>query len=332
MSHLSFDSIFDHFNNLNVLIIGDVMVDAYIWGNVERMSPEAPVPVVSVEKKDFRLGGAANVALNIKAMGANPILCSIIGDDRDGNNFISRLKNRNIEALGVFKSSDRPTTVKTRVISDDKHIVRIDEESTDCINDIEKEAIIQNIEKLLPKCQVVIFEDYNKGTITPEVIDFTVKLANEHGIPTVVDPKKANFLDFKGVTLFKPNLKELKEGLGLAIDFDIKNQSELKVAVKNLIALLSCGGAFVTLSEHGVYIDHCDEQHHIPAHQRQITDVSGAGDTVISIAALCVAIGLSPYLIAALSNLGGGLVCEHVGVVTIDKQQLLKEAQGKMEL
>ena len=272
MSQHAFKEIFKKFDNLNVLIIGDVMVDAYIWGDIERMSPEAPVPVVSVTKKDFRLGGAANVALNIKAMGANPILCSIVGDDIDGEKFASRLEERDITDQGIHISKARPTTVKTRVISNNKHIVRIDEESTNTINEGEKKGLLANIEKLLPQCQVVIFEDYDKGCISPEIIDFTVKLAKRHKIPTVVDPKKRNFLDYKEVSLFKPNLKELKEGL--EIDFDVSNKDELQKAVVRLIDELQCDGAFITLSEHGVYIANEDGQHHIPAHLREITDVS----------------------------------------------------------
>jgi rfaE bifunctional protein kinase chain/domain len=328
MNNSSIENIFNNFNDLNVLIIGDVMVDAYIWGKVERMSPEAPVPVVSVSKKDFRLGGAANVALNIKEMGANPILCSVVGQDHDGRKLATRLQERNITDEGIYKSESRPTTVKTRVISDDKHIVRIDEESTDIINDLEKEGLLKNIKALLPQCQVVIFEDYDKGCITPEVIQFTVDLAKKHNIPTVVDPKKRNFLDYKEVSLFKPNLKELKEGLD--IDFDVTDQSELESAVRLLSDALRCKSAFITLSEHGVYITEQSSHDHIPAHKRNIVDVSGAGDTVISISALSVAIGLSPYMVAALSNLAGGLVGEHVCVVTIDKKQLLKEAIDKL--
>ena len=328
MAQISFEEIFDKFNDLNVLIIGDVMVDAYIWGNIERMSPEAPVPIVSVTKKDFRLGGAANVALNIKTMGANPILCSVIGKDQEGNKFTSRLSERKITDRGIYKSDERSTTVKTRVISDEKHIVRIDEEYTHTINSNEKKELLHNIENLLPQCQVVIFEDYDKGCITPEVIAFTVKLAKKFNIPTVVDPKKRNFLDYKEVSLFKPNLKELKEGL--EIDFKVTEQSALQNAVVQLKNKLQCIGVFVTLSEHGVYINKEDSQYHIPAHPRNIIDVSGAGDTVISIAALCVAIGLSPYLIASLSNLAGGLVCEYVGVVTINREQLMKNAIEKI--
>ncbi|MDH5474639.1 MAG: bifunctional ADP-heptose synthase [Cyclobacteriaceae bacterium] len=325
MNHDSFTSIFNNFNAINALIIGDVMVDAYIWGTVERMSPEAPVPVVSVNKRDFRLGGAANVALNVQALGASPIICAVVGNDDEGKRFVDRLTERNISADGIIQSNDRPTTVKTRVISDNKHMVRIDEESVDEITDNETLALKAKIKTLLPNCHVVIFEDYDKGSISPEIITYTVKLAKEYGIPTVVDPKKRNFMDYHGVTLFKPNLKELKEGLN--ISFDVTNHDQLEEAVGSLIKHLSCDSALITLSEHGVYVSDQKSKHHIAAHVREIADVSGAGDTVISIAALCIALGLPSHLIAQLSNLGGGLVCEHVGVVSIDKKQLLEEAQ-----
>ena len=328
MAQQSFEEIFDRFNGLNVLIIGDAMVDAYIWGDVERMSPEAPIPIVNVHKKDFRLGGAVNVALNIKAMGANPILCSVIGKDENGSKLSSMLIEQGI-AEGVFQSENRPTTVKTRVISNHQHIVRIDEEVTDMIDNRETKELLNNIERYLPKCQVVIFEDYDKGCITPEVIAYTVKLAKTHRIPTVVDPKNRNFLHYKEVTLFKPNLKELKEGL--EIDFDVTDQSALQSAVVQLRNELQCEQVLITLSEHGVYMDKEGTPYYISAHLRKIVDVSGAGDTVISIASLGVAIGLSPYLITALSNLAGGLVCERIGVVTIDRNQLMNEAMDKLK-
>lgn len=330
MNYNSFQSIFDDFYKLNALIIGDVMVDAYIWGKVERISPEAPVPVIRAIKRDFRLGGAANVALNVQALGANPIICSIVGEDEDGRRFINRLGEKNISSDGIVVSTDRPTTVKTRIISANHHMVRIDEESEENINSNEQSALLAKIEALLPKCQVVIFEDYDKGCINPEVIKFTVELAKKHNIPTVVDPKKRNFLDYHDITLFKPNLKELKEGL--KIDFKVSDQTELENAVDKLMNHLHSDGALITLSEHGVYIANGEEKHHITAHVREIADVSGAGDTVISIAGLCVALGLPSRLVAELSNLGGGLVCEHVGVVSIDKTQLLNEAETMVEL
>ena len=325
MSYQSVEDIFQQFDQLKALIIGDVMVDAYIWGNVDRISPEAPVPVVSVSKRDYRLGGAANVALNIQALGATPILCALIGQDEGGERFKERLSGRDITFDGIIASSERPTTVKTRIISDYHHIVRIDEEVTEALSELEEQKLWQKIEDLLPQADVVIFEDYNKGVLTETIIHKSVELANSLNIPTVVDPKKTNFLSFKNTTLFKPNLKELKEGL--KIEFNVGEQDDIEYAVKTLIEELHCKGVLATLSEKGVFIQKNDEKHLISAHRREISDVSGAGDTVISIAALCTALDLPAFLIAALSNLGGGLVCEYVGVVPIDKNELLIEAQ-----
>lgn len=323
---MSIEKIFDEFNSLNVLIIGDVMLDSYIWGAVERISPEAPVPIVNVKKKDFRLGGAANVALNIASLGAKPILCALIGDDEDGRKLLQRLDEGKISKEGIVISSHRPTTVKTRIIASSQHVVRVDEETDAAANSAEEEAIWKRIEKLLPTCQVIVFEDYDKGVITSGLIEKTVALAKSKGIPTIVDPKKRNFLHYKEVTLFKPNLKELREGL--KIDVDAADQSSVDKAVTQLKAKLSAVGVMLTLSEHGVYIDYQNQKVKLPAHAREIADVSGAGDTVVSIAALCVALNLSPNMIAALSNLGGGLVCQHVGVVPINKDELLVEAEN----
>ena len=320
----SIQQIFQSFNNLSVLIIGDVMLDSYIWGLVERISPEAPVPVITVKKKDFRLGGAGNVALNVQSLGAKPILCALIGNDDDGKKLLQGLDDKGISKEGIVVSHDRPTTVKTRVIASHQHVVRVDEESDAEVNAAEEKAIIERIEKLLPQCDVVVFEDYDKGVLNPRIIEMTVQLAQRHKIPTVVDPKKRNFLAYKNVTLFKPNLKELREGLKL--DVDGGNQNQVSKAVDILKGKLEAGGVMVTLSEHGVYIDHLAQKIKLPAHTREIADVSGAGDTVVSIAALCVALNLKPELIAALSNLGGGLVCQHTGVVPIQKEELLNEA------
>ena len=321
---MNVQKIFEDFNSLNVLIIGDVMLDSYIWGAVERISPEAPVPIVTVKKKDFRLGGAANVALNVASLGAKPILCALIGDDDDGKKLIQRLDDSKISKEGIVVSAHRPTTVKTRIIASSQHVVRVDEESDRVVNAQEEREIMERIEKLLPSCQVVIFEDYDKGVLNASIIEKTVLLANKNSIPTVVDPKRRNFLSYKGVTLFKPNLKELREGL--KIDVEAANQSSVEGAVDQLKEKLNVAGVMLTLSENGVYIDFQNEKIKLPAHAREIADVSGAGDTVVSIAALTVALNLSPKQIAFLSNLGGGLVCQYVGVVPIDKEELLKEA------
>lgn len=324
MAGQSLENIFESFNNLKVLIIGDVMLDSYIWGAVERISPEAPVPVINVKKRDVRLGGAANVALNIQALGAQPILVALCGNDDAGKKLHAILDQQGMTTEGIVNSDARPTTVKTRVIASGQHVVRVDEESDKIANESEEQQLLTRIEKLLPACNVVIFEDYDKGVLNANLIAKAVQLAQAHKIPTVVDPKKRNFLAYHKVSLFKPNLKEMREGL--KIDLESGNQEQLLKAIEILKEKLSVGGVMATLSEHGVYIDYKNEKIKIPAHPREIADVSGAGDTVVSIAALCVALNLSSKQIANLSNLGGGLVCQHVGVVPIDKKEFLKEA------
>jgi rfaE bifunctional protein kinase chain/domain len=314
----------DSFAGLRVLIVGDVMLDSYIWGAVERISPEAPVPIINVKKKDFRLGGAANVALNILSLGATPVLCALIGNDDDGKKLTQRLVENHMTTEGIVVSHDRPTTVKTRVIASHQHVVRVDEESDQNATATEEQELLARIEKLLPSCQVVIFEDYDKGCLNATIIEKTVTLAKKDKIPTVVDPKKRNFLSYQGVTLFKPNLKELREGL--KIDVNASQQKQVEHAAGLLKEKLNANGVMVTLSEYGVYIDLENVKVKLPAHPREIADVSGAGDTVVSVAALCTALNLEPKMIAALSNLAGGLVCQHVGVVPIDKNELLREA------
>ena len=323
-STMSIEKIFESFNGLKVLIIGDVMLDSYIWGAVERISPEAPVPIINVKKKDFRLGGAANVALNVSSLGAVPILCALIGDDDDGKKLLQSMDERGMSKEGIVVSKERPTTVKTRVIASHQHVVRVDEESDQEANAAEENAMMEKVSKLLPQCQVVIFEDYDKGTINSSIIDKTVALANKQNIPTVVDPKKRNFLAYKNVTLFKPNLKELREGLKTEII--ASNQKQVEQAAATLKEKLQARGVMVTLSEHGVFIDFENQKVKLPAHEREVADVSGAGDTVVSVAALCVGLKLDGKTIASLSNLAGGLVCQHVGVVPINKDELKNEA------
>jgi rfaE bifunctional protein kinase chain/domain len=317
---------FKSFNDLNVLIIGDVMIDSYMWGKVNRISPEAPVPIVAIESKERRLGGAANVALNIQAMGANPILCSVIGIDYEGQIFLDLLKNQKLSQKGILKSRTRITTNKTRVIGNNHQILRVDEEVEEDITTSETDQLLQLILFILQhdKIDVIIFEDYNKGLITPKLIKSVVDMAKKRGIPTAVDPKKKNFMSYKGVTMFKPNLKELREGLKM--DFDADNIKELQKAVSSFRIKQKINTVLATLSEKGVYTNSRSVKEILPAHIRKIADVSGAGDTVISVAALCLALNLHPVLTASLANLAGGLVCEQIGVVPIDKQQLLEEA------
>ncbi len=318
-------TIFDSFNQFNILIIGDVMIDSYMWGKVNRISPEAPVPIIMSTHQENRLGGAANVALNIQSLGAKPILCSVIGKDSKAKTFLGLLKKQNLTSEGILEDENRKTTVKTRIISNNQHLLRVDEEvDFELYKDIEK-SFINHILTILKKTKVdaIIFEDYDKGCITPAVIKKVVEFANKNNIPTLVDPKRRNFLEYSNVTLFKPNFKELTEGLKIEIkkgDFEgIFNAS------KKLHKTLSAKYILVTLSELGVFISFNNKYKTLPAEIRDIADVSGAGDTIISIASLCLAADLSPELIAGISNLAGGLVCEKVGVVPIDKNQLLNE-------
>lgn len=318
--------IFKAFNKLNVLIIGDVMIDAYMWGSVNRISPEAPVPIVSVTKKENRLGGAANVALNVQAMGANPILCAVVGDDESSKTFSDLLKKQKLSTKGILKSKERVTTIKTRIIGANHQMLRVDEEIDTNLNSKEIKELTVLVKKLAvsEKADVIIFEDYDKGCITPELIKNVVDFAKEKNIPVVVDPKKRNFMHYSGVTLFKPNLKELKEGLKL--DHAPDSLKELEKIASEFSKKQNINTLLITLSEKGIYTYNTKNQSLIPAHVRNISDVSGAGDTVISVAALCLALNLSPVVTATLANLAGGLVCEKVGVVPVDKEQLLDEA------
>lgn len=323
----SVENLFESFKGAKALIIGDVMVDSYIWGKVDRISPEAPVPVVHAIKRESRLGGAANVALNVLALGATPILCSIIGDDKDGNDFIQIMKTRGMQTRGIIQSDKRITTLKERILSGSQHMLRVDTESNLPLQALEERSLTQLIGKLIPESDVIIFEDYDKGTITPDIIIKTIEIAKAHNIPVVVDPKKVNFLNYKGVTLFKPNLKELREGLKM--DIDPSNEADIQLAVGKLREELNAEQVLVTLSEKGMYYDTNNEKIWIPAHIRLISDVSGAGDTVISIAAIGLAVKMPAKQLAALANLGGGLVCEYIGVVPVPKDRLMEEAIKK---
>lgn len=326
MNPAELKKIFDSFNNLKVLIIGDIMLDVYYWGDVSRISPEAPVPIVAVSKKESRMGGAGNVAINIQAMGAVPILCSVIGNDSNGERLIKILKGKKLAAEGLVVSDDRPTTTKTRIISSNHHIVRIDDETDEYINDKQTKKLLEQIEKFIKagEIDVIIFEDYDKGVISAELIKKVVALAKKNKIPTVVDPKKRNFTAYNEVTLFKPNLKELREGLGVDVQpADIKH---VQLITEQLRKKQKIESVLVTLSEHGVFINSEKEKKLVPAHVRNISDVSGAGDTVVSVAALCCALHLSSYETAYLSNLAGGQVIEKVGVAAVDKKQFLAEA------
>lgn len=317
--------IVDAFPNQSILVVGDVMIDAYCWGKVDRISPEAPVPVVAVQKWDYRLGGAANVALNAVALEAKVAICSVVGNDNHGQRCMDLFAENGIGTQAVVHSNDRPTTVKTRVIAAGHHLVRIDEEVTYALNEIEEKNLIHAFDAALLSFQpqVIVLEDYNKGVLTPKVIAHVLNQAKINQIPTTVDPKRDNFLAYQNCTLFKPNLKELREGLKM--DVDPTQQDAVQSALDALNQALKAQMSMVTLSEHGIAIWDGTALFQEPAHVRKIVDVSGAGDSVIAVASLALSTGASQEEIAQLSNLAGGLVCEKVGVVPITREMLYKE-------
>jgi rfaE bifunctional protein kinase chain/domain len=317
--------IFGRFQEQRVLIIGDVMVDSYLWGKVDRISPEAPVPVVAVQRREQRLGGAANVALNVKALGAHSVLASIIGKDRDGDLLLELLKQEGLSQEGIVRLN-RPTTVKTRIIGNQHQLLRVDEEDDSSLKSEDTTSFISHITRLLNSSSfdVIIFEDYDKGLISETLIQSVVALAKEKKILIAVDPKKRNFLSYQGVDLFKPNLKEIKEGL--KIEVDPRSSTSLAAADAHLREVLSHTWSLITLSENGMFASNGQEVIQVPSRPVIISDVSGAGDTVISMAALCLAAGADIQMSTFLANLAGGSVCEKPGVVPMNAASLLAEA------
>jgi rfaE bifunctional protein kinase chain/domain len=319
------EAFFNCIKKQKILIIGDVMIDTYLWGKVDRVSPEAPVPIVSDIIEESRLGGAANVALNIKSMGAIPILCSVIGGEERGGLFLDLLEEQNLSDVGITVDDFRITTQKTRVISGFKHLLRIDEEIENCLSSRLEEQFAELILNLVDKggINAIIFQDYDKGVITPSIISKVTSRARKKGIPVMADPKFRNFHEYRNVTIFKPNLKEFLRGLDLDLtkdDIEVLKQEAEKYRKKKKQDIL-----MITLSDKGILVCSDEGASHIPANQRDITDVSGAGDTVISVSAICHACGMSPSQTAALANLAGGQVCEKSGVVPVDIGVLREE-------
>lgn len=322
-----FDALFSAFKNYHIAVVGDVMLDTYWWGKTDRISPEAPVPVVALQNKEYRIGGAGNVALNLVSLGAPVSIHTVTGADEDGMLLEIMMKDKGIDTEGVWKSADRITTNKIRIISRNQHMMRLDKESAeDLAPDAEQRFIKKTIalfEANLPA--VVIFEDYNKGVLTEGVITALIDWCTAKNIVTTVDPKRKNFFAYKRVTLFKPNLKESREALNL-LDSKVTLES-LKHMHQLLFLQLQHHMSLITLSEDGVFFQSDDQAKILPAHIRNIADVSGAGDTVIAVASLVYAATKNVQLMADVANLAGGLVCEEVGTVAINATLLLAECK-----
>lgn len=327
MTSTELHKLFSDINNLHVVVVGDVMLDNYWWGNVERISPEAPVPVVSLDRRESRLGGAANVAINCRALGAKVTLASVVGDDMEGHSLVQMAEDAGIDTDLIMKSYRRPTTTKVRILSRNQQMMRLDDEITDDLYTEEEHPFIDMVLRFLQRVKpnILIFEDYNKGVLKENVIHRIAAHCKEIGIITAVDPKKKNFLSYKDVTIFKPNLKEVREGLNMALD--TVGLDQLNKVHNELHNVLGNSVTFITLSEKGVFYNNGTKADIIPSHVRDIADVSGAGDTVIATASVVYALTRDARLMAEISNLAGGLVCEEVGVVSINKEKLLKESE-----
>jgi D-glycero-beta-D-manno-heptose-7-phosphate kinase len=327
---LNINNLFEKFKNLTAIVVGDVMIDSYLIGSVDRISPEAPVPVVALKERKNLLGGAANVALNLKALGATPILCSVIGNDGRADVFQQLLKKEGITDEGLIRSNERLTTTKFRIIGNKTQMLRVDEEMTHDISSKDASLLLSKLNELIEKFkpQVIIIQDYDKGVLNESTINSIIDAASLHRIKVTVDPKKKNFSAYKNVGLFKPNHKELQDGLGKTVN--ITETESLKSAAMQLHIKNNTAIVMITLSDKGIFIskmnDGIQETAYEKAHLRDISDVSGAGDTVISVASLCLAADAELKTIAALSNLAGGLVCETSGVVPVDPLRLMNEA------
>ena len=325
MELAAIDQLFESFKNTKIGVIGDVMLDTYWWGSVDRISPEAPVPIVALQKKEIRVGGAANVALNLRALGASTTLFAVIGKDSEGTELKGLLESHGINTNYIQTSTTRVTTNKVRVMGRNQQMMRLDHEHTNDLNTKEEDELIAHFIEYIQteKPGLIILEDYNKGVLTERVIHTILDFCKVHDIPTSVDPKQKNFLAYKGCTLFKPNLKEVKEGLNISIEsMEVASLNKVHAALQKSLAHEI---SFITLSEHGVYFATKSEQNLIPTHIRNISDVSGAGDTVIAVASLTYAATKNMSLAAEIANIAGGLVCEIVGTAPIDKMLLKAE-------
>lgn len=324
---MNFEALFDRFKDIKVGVIGDIMLDTYMWGRVDRISPEAPVPVVALNRKEYRIGGAGNVALNLQALGAQVSALSVIGADDDGRLLGELLSAASIDTTYLLDSASRVTTSKTRVIARNQQMMRLDNEVTFDLAAEDALLLEAHVMRYLDevKPQVLIFEDYNKGVLTEGIIGTVVRLCRERGVLTAVDPKRRHFFSYRNVDIFKPNLKEVREGLNL-----IEEEATLpwlQSVHEQLYNQLRHRISFITLSEKGVFYNDNVTAGLITSHIRSIADVSGAGDTVIAVAALVYACTQDVALMAAVANIAGGLVCEEVGTAAIRRDRLLEECK-----
>ncbi|MFZ0389209.1 MAG: D-glycero-beta-D-manno-heptose-7-phosphate kinase [Calditrichia bacterium] len=305
-----------------ILILGDLMVDEYMWGRVSRISPEAPVPIINISEEQLRLGGAANVAANLLGLNTEPVLAGVIGDDPMGKNLRRLLQGQQLSLQGVLSDPQRPTTVKTRIIGNNQHVARVDRETTERISGEMQQQLFQFFIENIQDAGAVILQDYNKGVVAPELAERVIELANRCNVITTVDPKFENFHSFKNVTVFKPNIKETEEALAMRI----RNEADLTSAGNILLEKLGCGAALITRGSLGMALfEKGAGSTFLATRARKVADVSGAGDTVIATLTFALCGGASIKEAVALANYAAGQVCQEVGVVAVDLPRLVKQ-------
>ncbi len=308
----------DRFHKAHALVVGDFILDEFVWGNVNRISPEAPVPVVNVERQSFLPGGALNVANNIRSLKGIVYPCGVVGRDLYGRMLLKIMRREKIETGGVIYDRGRKTSLKTRVIAHSQQVVRFDRETVLDLKPIETKQILQFVKDRLKEVRVIIIEDYGKGVVTPELIHSLVKLAKTNKIPVLVDPKEKNFASYKGVTAITPNKKEALSAYGMSGG----KIPELSEVGKGLLRKFSCEAVLVTLGEEGMALFEKDGTlTKIPTVAREVYDVSGAGDTVIAVFGLALAAGASMKEAAILSNVAAGVVVGKLGTATLTQPE-----------
>lgn len=321
------EEIFGPISKQFVAVIGDVMLDRYIWGEVSRISPEAPVPVVDVVRESTHLGGAANVSLNIKSLGANPVMFGIVGDDQNGDYLRKIFSDAGILTDFLVSDNSRPTTVKTRIIAGSQHVVRIDFEKRQEIENEVADRILFKLEDHLGSISAIVLQDYNKGVVTPKLIQGVIDLAATKNVPVCVDPKFNNFFEYRGVSVFKPNRKETEDALNRKLTDD----ASFVDAAREMKERLQCRNILLTLGSLGMLLLNEDGSVvRVPTRARKVADVSGAGDTVIAALSVALAAGASMEEAAGIANVAGGLVCEEIGIVPVNRDLLFEGCLGKL--
>ena len=312
--------IISQFAGKRVLVLGDVMLDKYIWGRVSRISPEAPVPIVEVEREECIPGGAANVANNIAALGGVALLCGVIGDDAPGQKLRSLFSSNGIVAEGLVVDGRRPTTLKTRIVAHNQHVVRVDHETKEAIHEDTRKSLEQYVLGCLETADACLISDYNKGVADRSLLQATIGLARKAGKPVIVDPKGMDFSKYRRATMVCPNKSEAER----AVNGEIANEQDLVRIGQTLLSELESEAVLVTLGGQGMCLFETEGRHaHIPAVAQEVYDVTGAGDTVVATLALALATAAKPLEATYLANYAAGIVVGKVGTATVAVRELL---------